>query len=283
MSKMYQVSTLQALALGYFKEVVTVEELLRHGDIGLGTFEDLDGEMIVVDGRCYQAFSDGSVSETPADHGVPFAAVGFLGGESETAAGVPGDMPVVAVGCSGNEANAAVDFLGVRPDAAVGFLGGESETDLGPVENEEALKVLLDNKIEEAFGLNSIHVARIDGEFELVDARSADVHPSQHVELKEVLGRTQKNFRFENIDGSLICVYYPDYMDGINASGWHFHFISGDRRRGGHVFGVKIRSGRLRISRMDSLEIQLPTDPAFDTYALKEASQQDIKEVEQKG
>ena len=44
--KMYQVSTLQALLLGYSRAVVSVSELLKHGDIGLGTFTDVDGEMI---------------------------------------------------------------------------------------------------------------------------------------------------------------------------------------------------------------------------------------------
>ena len=41
--KYYQVSTLQALALGFSRSVITVEELLQHGDLGLGTFEDVDG------------------------------------------------------------------------------------------------------------------------------------------------------------------------------------------------------------------------------------------------
>ena len=50
----FQVSTLQALAMGYTRRVITVEELLRHGDTGLGTFEDLDGEMIVADGKCFR-------------------------------------------------------------------------------------------------------------------------------------------------------------------------------------------------------------------------------------
>lgn len=48
--KMYQVSTLQALMLGYSRAVISVNELLDHGDIGLGTFTDVDGEMIVLDG-----------------------------------------------------------------------------------------------------------------------------------------------------------------------------------------------------------------------------------------
>ncbi len=47
--KMFQVSTLQALMLGYSRAVIPVSELLRHGNIGLGTFTDVDGEMIVLD------------------------------------------------------------------------------------------------------------------------------------------------------------------------------------------------------------------------------------------
>ena len=51
--KMYQVSTLNALLLGYTRKVVSVQEMLENGDTGLGTFENVDGEMIVVDGHCY--------------------------------------------------------------------------------------------------------------------------------------------------------------------------------------------------------------------------------------
>ena len=53
--KMYQVSTLNALLLGYTRKVVTVQDLLANGDTGLGTFENVNGEMIVVDGHCYRA------------------------------------------------------------------------------------------------------------------------------------------------------------------------------------------------------------------------------------
>ena len=35
---MYQVSTLQALILGYSRTVINVDELIQHGDTGLGTF-----------------------------------------------------------------------------------------------------------------------------------------------------------------------------------------------------------------------------------------------------
>ena len=77
-NKIYQASTLQALALGYTRPVITVRELLEHGDTGLGTFENVDGEMIVVDGVCYQAKQDGSIVLTNEEAGVPFAVSGFI-------------------------------------------------------------------------------------------------------------------------------------------------------------------------------------------------------------
>lgn len=73
--KMYQVSTLQALLLGYFRSVISVSELLKHGNIGLGTFTDVDGEMIVLDGSCYRATENGDVVEAEGDRGVPFSTV----------------------------------------------------------------------------------------------------------------------------------------------------------------------------------------------------------------
>ena len=82
-NKMYQVSTLQALALGYSRAVINAGELLLEGDTGLGTFEDVNGEMIAMDGHCYRADQDGRVTEIPPETGVPFAAVAKLYGEQQ--------------------------------------------------------------------------------------------------------------------------------------------------------------------------------------------------------
>lgn len=76
---LYQVSTLQALMQGDYYGTVSVGTLLAQGDTGLGTFDGLDGEMIVLDGVAYKAAVDGSVTPMPADATVPFANVAFLG------------------------------------------------------------------------------------------------------------------------------------------------------------------------------------------------------------
>ena len=143
-----------------------------------------------------------------------------------------------------------------------------------------SLRTELTRKIEERFGLNSMHVVRIDGIFEKVDARSEAPYKSHHVTLKEVLGMTQKAFIFENIRGSLVGVYFPDYMDGINMPGWHLHFLSEDRSKGGHVFDVSVQEGIAKVDKITNIFINLPKEAAFDTYSLKQDLQAEIKSIE---
>lgn len=82
-NKVYQVSTLQALALGYSRAVINVEELLQEGDTVLGTFEEVNWEMIVMEGQCFRADQNGDVTVVSPKTGVPFAAVAKLYGEQQ--------------------------------------------------------------------------------------------------------------------------------------------------------------------------------------------------------
>lgn len=236
-NKMYQVSTLQALALGYTREVIKVKEFMEYGNIGLGTFEDVNGEMIVVDGNCYRADEKGHVTKADPDDGVPFA---------------------VITTCEGDR-NLFIE----------------------DIPNIDRLKKWLNQYIDNHFTLNSMHIARIDGEFDIIKARSESGLHTHHVELKELLKDRQKDFTFENIEGSIVAVYFPDYMDGINAAGWHLHFISKDKTCGGHIFDISAKSLTGRIETISCLEMLLPESPAYDTYALKSANANDIKAVEQ--
>jgi len=71
-NSIWQVSTTGALVEGLFKGVSTVKEVKQHGDFGLGTFAGLDGEGMLLCGRCYQATEDGLVKEVPDDSKTPF-------------------------------------------------------------------------------------------------------------------------------------------------------------------------------------------------------------------
>jgi len=76
---LYQVSTAGALVEGVYQGAVSVGVVREHGDFGLGTFEDLDGEMIVLDGHVHRVGSDGTVAEVADDAGTPFAVVTRFG------------------------------------------------------------------------------------------------------------------------------------------------------------------------------------------------------------
>jgi acetolactate decarboxylase len=69
----FQVSTSGAIVAGVYDREVSVQAVLEHGDFGLGTFANLDGEMVVVDGHVYQIQSSGRVMEAARDGGAPFA------------------------------------------------------------------------------------------------------------------------------------------------------------------------------------------------------------------
>lgn len=73
-----QISLLHGLLNGDYNGSITIGDLKTHGDTGIGTFDGLDGELIMVDGVVYQAKGDGTV-ETPDDSmTVPFSNVTFL-------------------------------------------------------------------------------------------------------------------------------------------------------------------------------------------------------------
>jgi acetolactate decarboxylase len=86
---LYQVSTAGALVEGVYQGAVSVAMVREHGDFGLGTFADLDGEMVVLDGHVFRVSSDGDVREVTDDVTTPFAVV--------TRFGDPGSRVVGAV------------------------------------------------------------------------------------------------------------------------------------------------------------------------------------------
>jgi len=76
--ELFQTSLMSALLSGVYEGTMTYGELHRHGDFGLGTFNDLDGEMVGIDGAFYQLRSDGSARPVQDEQKTPFAVVTFF-------------------------------------------------------------------------------------------------------------------------------------------------------------------------------------------------------------
>ena len=80
-----QISTIDALLAGVYDGHLSCSELVKNGNFGLGTFNGLDGEMIVLDGRVYQVKADGKVYTPPLETTTPFAAVSNFNPEKNEA------------------------------------------------------------------------------------------------------------------------------------------------------------------------------------------------------
>src|SRR4030042_6966472 len=76
---LFQTSTISALSEGDFDGNLTYKDLRQHGDFGLGTFDDLDGEMIALADELYQIKADGKAYPVEDAMETPFAVVTFFG------------------------------------------------------------------------------------------------------------------------------------------------------------------------------------------------------------
>ncbi len=86
---LFQVSTANALVQGVYQGCVTVGKIKTMGDFGLGTYDGLDGEGLMLDGHVYQALSDGTVIEPPDEATAPYwVATPFTPDRTETLADV---------------------------------------------------------------------------------------------------------------------------------------------------------------------------------------------------
>jgi acetolactate decarboxylase len=90
-----QVSILDALLAGRFDGCLSCGELLKHGDLGHGTFDRMDGEMILVDGIIYQVKADGKVCKPGADVSTPFATVCHFRPDETWTLSEPADLKAI--------------------------------------------------------------------------------------------------------------------------------------------------------------------------------------------
>jgi acetolactate decarboxylase len=199
---LFQASTIAALLDGAYEGDLTFAELAEHGDLGLGTLNGLDGEMIALDGRFYRADVEGSVNAVSGSARTPFAVV-------------------VAF-------EAAVDVE----------VSGED----------------LEARLADAGATCAV---RFDAEFELVRARSVPRQQPPYRPLAEVAAE-QHVFELREVRGTLVGFRFPDYASGLEVPGYHLHFITDDRRRGGHVLDFRARAGRLRLDLSSDLHVELP-------------------------
>jgi len=229
--RLYQISTAAALVEGVYEGAVSSRILLAHGNFGLGTFEHLDGEMVVLDGNIYQVHGNGSVELRPDDFPVPFAVVSYFEEETTFAANEVGSLSELEQACDTHR-----------------------ESD------------------------NLFYALRADGVFEQMHTRamSATAEGTHLVQAAE----SQPEFRFNNIEGTLVCIWSPGYSRAFSVPGYHFHFMSKDRTKGGHVLNCSAQTLRIRIQTLCEFDMRLPGEGSFLKADLTRDTAADLKKAE---
>src|SRR4051794_34903791 len=230
---LFQASTIGALLDGAFDGDLTFAELAEHGDLGLGTLNGLDGEMIALDGEFFRADVDGRIQRVPPDARTPFAVVTRF--EAEVDERLEGEL--------------SHDELLARLDALV------------PTATSSC-------------------AIRLDGRFELVRARSVPAQSPPYRPLTEVVAE-QHVFELRDVAGTMLGFRFPDYVEGIEVSGYHLHFISEDRSRGGHVLGSRCSQAlRARLDPSSELHVELPPGVELADPGLASATHDAVEQVE---
>ena len=235
--KLFQVALLQSLMQGEYDGVITVGELKNFGDIGIGTFQSVNGELIMLDGKVYQAIWDGSVEIAEDTETVPFSNVTFFDSDIKF-----------------DNVNAA---------------------------SIEELKNSL-NKIVDEHGKNQFYMAKVKGVFSSIFVRSELAQKEPYKPLDAALKTDQREFSYKDISGTIVALYCPDYMDGLNSPGWHLHFISDDGTKGGHVLDFEFKSATVELDIISEFAMIVPNRASFNQKDLAADMKEAIEEVEVK-
>jgi len=233
---LFQASTIGALLDGAFEGDLSFAELAEHGDLGLGTLNQLDGEMIAIDGEFFRADVEGRATRIKPEERTPFAVVTAF--------------------------EPSVDEQ--LPDEE---------------RSHEALLARLDELVPRDASSCAV---RLDGHFELVRARSVPRQEPPYRPLTEVVA-DQHVFELHDVEGTMLGFRFPAYVEGIEVAGYHLHFISADRRRGGHVLDSRSAGLRVRLDPSDDLHVELPPQVDLEDPDLAASTHAAVDAVEHLG
>ncbi|MDD5677456.1 MAG: acetolactate decarboxylase [Kiritimatiellae bacterium] len=135
---------------------------------------------------------------------------------------------------------------------------------------------LLDQSLPSA---NLFFTIRADGAFDYVKARSVPKQQKPYRALVEA-AKDQAVFEFQRVKGTLVGFRCPAFVKGINVPGYHFHFLTEDRKVGGHVLDLRVAGLNVTLDTSDSIHLELPRQGDFTHADLGIDRQQELHRVE---
>ncbi|WP_281237793.1 acetolactate decarboxylase [Flavobacterium praedii] len=228
----YQYATINALMEGGFDGDMTLAALQKKGSFGIGTFNELDGEMIGFDNHFYQIKSDGKAYAVDPSQKTPFAVVTNFSKENVVFAHQSFDL---------KKLYALLDTISPNKNLYVAY--------------------------------------KIKVKCQTIKTRSVSKQIKPYPLMIDAV-KKQSVFELGTISGTLIGFRFPEYMKGLNVPGYHFHFLSDDKKVGGHVLDLLGSNFEIEIDYMDDFEMHIPNNEAFNKLNLTKTKVEDLEKVE---
>lgn len=216
---LYLSAPVNSLLKGFYKQDTSIGEIKKYGDFGLGTFNNLDGEMVMIDGQVFQLSHDGFTYSVQDDTRTPFSAVTFF-----------------------------------NPQIVEDFEGGFDHATFNSILEKMILSP------------NMLFAIRIDGEFDYVKVWSV----SRQENYKQLTESEDDRpvFEFTGMEGILAGFYVPRFIKSLCMPGFHLHFLTSDKKRGGHLQECSLKRMQITMQVLPKLTLNLPITIDYLTASL---------------
>jgi acetolactate decarboxylase len=139
---------------------------------------------------------------------------------------------------------------------------------------------MLSSQISEKLpSINTFYALRIDGIFPYVKTRSVPAQQKPYPRLADAT-KNQSVFEFTNVTGTVVGIWAPEFSKGLNVAGYHLHFITADKKAGGHILDLKVDRAIVKVDITAGFAMELPTTGDFYNVDLSQDLQSELKKIE---
>jgi acetolactate decarboxylase len=164
----------------------------------------------------------------------------------------------------------------MTPFANVAFFRAQTRFIIENANDLAALQALLDKKL---LSHNIFYAVRMTGLFSRVKVRSVPAQKPPYPPLTEVV-KHQSVWNYNDLKGSIVGFRFPPYMQGLNTTGYHLHFLDQDRQKGGHLLDAAGAKLVVDVDALHRLDLALPRQGAFLKARLGQDTSQAVRKVE---
>lgn len=207
----YQISTFGALVEGCLDGFISLKELRKLGNFGIGGITGLDGEITCLDGEFYHLLENGSIN---------FA-----------------------------------DKKAMSPRMTMSFFKASRSININQPFFYNDLQKIIESSIPSK---NIMYAIKIIGDFTFVKTKCYPKQNKPYPRGGVKIASSKKIFEMSNIRGTMIGYFMPEHLKELGYFKYHFHFLSADKKYGGHIIDFKIIQGNIEIDDKHNLFVSLP-------------------------